>query len=142
MPTAGSDELLILYRRIKRLWASLAERSGLTMHQLMTLRLLRDSQSVSMSELTEALGITRGAVTGLIDRLEEAGLVRRRTSPEDRRLTFLELTPAGLSTMEATRAGWNAETQAWLERLPKEKRARALAALGDLIAVAETERTP
>lgn len=126
--------MLLIYRRMRRLLGTIAERNGLTMHQLMTLRLLRDRDSLSMSELTEALGITRGAVTGLIDRLEQAGLVQRRTCDADRRLTFLTLTSAGKQTMEASRAGWNAETQAWLSRVPEEKRARVLEALADLIA--------
>jgi DNA-binding MarR family transcriptional regulator len=42
--------------------------------------------------LAELTGLTTGAVTGIIDRLEEAGYVRRRNDPNDRRRTIVELT--------------------------------------------------
>jgi DNA-binding MarR family transcriptional regulator len=42
--------------------------------------------------LTELTGLTTGAVTGIIDRLEEAGYVRRTNDPKDRRRTIVEPT--------------------------------------------------
>ena len=41
-------------------------------------------------KLTELTGLTTGAVTGIIDRLEEAGYVRRTDDPKDRRRTIVE----------------------------------------------------
>src|ERR671929_1333638 len=40
--------------------------------------------------LAELTGLTTGAVTGIIDRLEEAGYVRRANDPKDRRRTIVE----------------------------------------------------
>lgn len=40
--------------------------------------------------LAELTGLTTGAVTGIIDRLEEAGYVRRTNDPKDRRRTIIE----------------------------------------------------
>jgi DNA-binding MarR family transcriptional regulator len=42
--------------------------------------------------LSELTGLTTGAVTGIIDRLEKAGYVRRVNDPKDRRRTIIELT--------------------------------------------------
>jgi DNA-binding MarR family transcriptional regulator len=42
--------------------------------------------------LAEQTGLTTGAVTGIIDRLEEAGYVRRTNDPKDRRRTLVEPT--------------------------------------------------
>jgi DNA-binding MarR family transcriptional regulator len=42
--------------------------------------------------LAELTGLTTGAVTGIIDRLEEAGYVRRTNDPKDRRRTIVEPT--------------------------------------------------
>ena len=42
--------------------------------------------------LAELTGLTRGAITGIIDRLEEAGYVRRTNDPKDRRRTIVEPT--------------------------------------------------
>jgi DNA-binding MarR family transcriptional regulator len=46
-------------------------------------------------ELAARLGVTPGTVIPLIDRLEERGYLRRVPDQADRRLTWLELTPAG-----------------------------------------------
>jgi DNA-binding MarR family transcriptional regulator len=47
------------------------------------------------SALVERLGCVRSNVTGLIDRLQEDGLVRRVDHPDDRRMLFAELTEEG-----------------------------------------------
>lgn len=43
--------------------------------------------------LAELTGLTTRAVTGIIDRLEQAGYVRRTNDPKDRRRTIVEPTP-------------------------------------------------
>ena len=48
-----------------------------------------------MGQLAEILACDASNVTGLVDRLQSRGLVRRRPSAEDRRVKVLELTPAG-----------------------------------------------
>jgi DNA-binding MarR family transcriptional regulator len=45
-------------------------------------------------DINEQLSITVGA-SKLVDRIEAAGLCRRRVNPDDRRSRFIELTPAG-----------------------------------------------
>jgi DNA-binding MarR family transcriptional regulator len=47
---------------------------------------------MSAGRLSELTGLTTGAVTGIIDRLEKAGYVRRVNDPKDRRRTIIELT--------------------------------------------------
>src|SRR5512133_3596496 len=54
------------------------------------------------STLVDQLGCVRSNVTGLIDRLQEDGLVRRVDHPEDRRMLFAELTEAGQALFTAT----------------------------------------
>lgn len=54
-----------------------------------------DERGLTFSELSRLLLVTAGNLTGIIDRLEEQGLVRRETNPEDRRETFIKLTDKG-----------------------------------------------
>jgi MarR family 2-MHQ and catechol resistance regulon transcriptional repressor len=70
---------------------------GLTGAQLRILRVLADSGSdgVKLNELSQRLCVTSGNVTGLIDRLDEAGYLARVPHPEDRRITLAVLTPSG-----------------------------------------------
>jgi MarR family transcriptional regulator, organic hydroperoxide resistance regulator len=75
-----------------------------------TLRMLNEPRT--MSEVANALQCDNSNVTGIVDSLEEKGLVRRRPSEEDRRVKLIELTAAGrrvharLSKAFATPPAW------------------------------------
>ena len=58
-------------------------------------QLERAPGGLTMGELSRRLMVTRGNVTGLIDRLVEEGLVERKPMPTDRRANIVRLTPAG-----------------------------------------------
>jgi len=75
---------------------------GLTGTQLDILRVLADSggDGVKLNDVSQRLYVTPGNVTGLIDRLEEAGYLKRAPHPEDRRVTLAILTPAGRELFE------------------------------------------
>jgi DNA-binding MarR family transcriptional regulator len=52
------------------------------------------SASVTAGALTEATGLTTGAITGILDRLERAGFVKRIKDAGDRRKVLIELVPS------------------------------------------------
>jgi len=56
-----------------------------------------------MSELSRILSIDNSTITGLVDRLEKAGLVRRDAGPNDRRTSHVYVSPEGMQ--EAEKAG-------------------------------------
>ncbi len=71
---------------------------GLTAPQFNVLNLLADrapDAGYSQRELADTLVVDRSNVTGLIDRMEAAGWVRRVDDPADRRVYRVALTPAG-----------------------------------------------
>jgi DNA-binding MarR family transcriptional regulator len=53
-----------------------------------------------MSDLADALLVSRGGATRLVARAEEDGLVRREIPPDDRRATYAVLTDAGIEAAE------------------------------------------
>ena len=61
------------------------------------LKLLRDLRNgpLTMSETANRLGVSNAAVTGMADRLEAKGLIKRVQATADRRVVCLELTPQG-----------------------------------------------
>jgi DNA-binding MarR family transcriptional regulator len=69
--------------------------SGLTVTQLRSLFLIGKQGSTNFRRLAEALGVTPSNVTGIVDRLEEQGLVSRTQNPEDRREMTLQATDKG-----------------------------------------------
>jgi DNA-binding MarR family transcriptional regulator len=74
--------------------------------------LQRSGTGLKMSELSEALMVSNGNVTGIVDRLVADGLVIRVSIKGDRRATLVRLTPKGESefgVMAVAHEGWVAE---------------------------------
>jgi DNA-binding MarR family transcriptional regulator len=74
---------------------ALAAELQLSPAQCHVLHLIEPGRPVPMGQLAETLACDASNVTGLVDRLESRGLVRRRPSAEDRRVKVLELTANG-----------------------------------------------
>ena len=63
--------------------------------QCHVLHLIEPDRPLPMRRLADTLSCDASNVTGLVDRLESRGLVRRAPSPDDRRVKVIQLTPAG-----------------------------------------------
>ena len=72
-------------------------RLGLSFAQAHALRLLDPEEPMPMSALAERLFCDASNVTGIADRLEARGLVRRQSAEGDRRVKALTLTPDGVA---------------------------------------------
>jgi DNA-binding MarR family transcriptional regulator len=69
-----------------------AERLGVNRTDLHSLNTIENAGGLTAGELAKETGLTTGAVTGVIDRLERAGYARRVPDPEDRRRVKVEVT--------------------------------------------------
>ena len=72
-----------------------AAEDGLTLAEFAILETLLHKGRLRAGELQQKVLVTSGGTTYLVDRLERRGLVRRADCPEDRRVRYVELTPAG-----------------------------------------------
>ena len=92
-PAARLDRLLRdLSTETVLLHQAIADRLGLNPTDHKCLGLLVDAgRPVTAGELATMTGLTTGAVTGVVDRLEAAGFVRRTRDPEDRRKVGIEV---------------------------------------------------
>ena len=68
---------------------------GLTPPQFDVIVTLGDTKGMPCKELSEKTLVTKGTLTGVMDRLETKGLIERVPSREDRRSVFIRLTPKG-----------------------------------------------
>jgi DNA-binding MarR family transcriptional regulator len=74
---------LIQFRNAMNEWA------GLNATDMECLRLLTQKGTATPTELAKHTGLTSGATTAMLDRLEKAGLIERRPNPNDRRGTLI-----------------------------------------------------
>jgi DNA-binding MarR family transcriptional regulator len=81
---------------------TVAIRFGLSESDVDALELLIDTGSATAGRLSDVMGLTTGAVTRVIDRLEQAGYVRRVPDPADRRRVIVEVVPEKIAAVEET----------------------------------------
>jgi DNA-binding MarR family transcriptional regulator len=99
--TEGPDPLRVWFRFIRlnrRVTAAMAGELrglGLSIPQFDALSTLTEREGLTQQDLAARLYVTKGNVSGLVDRLVEAGWVERRAIPGDRRSHALHLTQAG-----------------------------------------------
>ena len=79
----------------RRLAKEQCAKHGITATQLNALKLLQSVGDLSLSDLSKKMSATNSAITGLVDRMVEAGLVAREQSAEDRRVWKIRLTAEG-----------------------------------------------
>jgi DNA-binding MarR family transcriptional regulator len=94
---------LAQHRLLKSTDAVFSETLGITATQLGVLFILERTPGALPKEVSEALGINKSAITGLIDRMEAAKLVCRKPSEDDGRVVHLHATPDGLAKSAAAR---------------------------------------
>jgi DNA-binding MarR family transcriptional regulator len=88
----------------KRRFMAIASEFELSPPQVMALRQLDPDEPKPMSELALALRCDNSNVTGIVDRLEDRGLVERRAAAHDRRVKMLSITPRGAEIRAALAA--------------------------------------
>ena len=104
---------------------TVANRVGISSSDLECLDFLNIEGRVTAGRLAELTGLTTGAITGVVDRLEKAGLVRRQRDESDRRKVFIAIVPEALGKIgrfyeplqKAVTRDWEGYTDAELKLL-------------------------
>jgi len=94
-----SDRISVINRRLMLQSKRTLDGHGITWRdwQVLTNLLLGGETPRSPSDLASTLMVTTGAMTNVLDRLEEAGLIRRVRNPADRRSVIVEATDDGVA---------------------------------------------
>jgi DNA-binding MarR family transcriptional regulator len=109
-------------------------KAGISMTHLHILWVLEHHGEMTMSRLADMLDVSFSNATGLIDRMEERGLVERVRVPDDRRVVIVRASDEGARIRDEIEALKQDRMRSILARLAPDQLDRVLVALGDLSA--------
>ena len=139
-PDSLAAALATDFERIVGLFRSLSPASGLSMTAAATLASIERLGPQRLTLLAAREGVTQPAMTQLISRLEESGLVRREPSPDDGRVVLVVITEHGLATLAHRRSARAERLAGIIAQLSPDHRAALVAALPALDALASVPR--
>lgn len=89
-----------------------ATRTGMTDTDIQALDMLAGGNPMTAGQLADLTGLTTGAITGMLNRLEKSGYVRRERDPEDGRRVIVQLVP-GADNMRELNATFASVAKGW-----------------------------
>src|SRR6478609_2468009 len=116
------EGIIYLVTESRRLSKDEASQYGVTPTQLSVLKLLHEIGDLSLGTLSREIRAHNSTVTGIVDRMEAAGLVERARSDEDRRVWIIRLTAAGRKVAEKAKVSpWDLLRHALAELSPADQ---------------------
>lgn len=116
--------------------------SGVTVAEWVVLREMFDASATSPSAVAAATGLTRGAISKLIERLVQKDLVSREEAAGDRRFQDVGLTTAGRTLVPRLAALADQNDQEFFSQLTEAERERLVATLKKLVAANKLKQIP
>jgi DNA-binding MarR family transcriptional regulator len=126
--------LRLVSNHVSQAFAAGVAAEGVTVAEWVAMRALYGREPTAPSRLAEAMGVTRGAVTKLADRLIAKGLAVRRADPGDGRAQTLALTAKGRGLVPRLAALADRNDAAFFAALPAADRAALQRILKDIAA--------
>jgi len=127
---------------VSHAFARTLEAEGVTVAEWAVLRELYGEQAFGPSRLAERMGLTRGAISKLADRLIAKRLIRREDRDDDARAHLLALTNAGRELVPRLAALADANDAAFFDHLTWEERASLTATLKTIVERRDLKQVP
>ncbi|HXR14448.1 MAG TPA: MarR family transcriptional regulator [Solirubrobacteraceae bacterium] len=115
------DEVRRSQTAVDRYDQAVADALGVNRTDMRCLDTIEREGPVAAGRLAEATGLTSGAITTALDRLERAGFARRISDPADRRRVLVELTPSARERSHAFYAPHMAQSERVFQRYTREQ---------------------
>lgn len=123
-------------------FAARLENEGVTVAEWVILRVLYDAERIAPSLLAERIGMTKGAISKLADRLVQKGFVERDAVPDDRRAHTLALTPSGRAIVPKLAALADRNDKSFFGALTDNERAQLERLLRKIVSARELKTVP
>lgn len=127
---------------VSQAFAAKVSAKGVTVAEWVVMRTLYGSEKKSPSRIATELGMTRGAITKLADRLIDKGLVVRCASPDDGRAQTISLTAQGGKLVPELAALADANDRDFFSQLSAADRRTVLRVCKQLVADAKMTNVP
>ena len=114
-------------------------KAGVSMTHMHVMWLLQHHGDLPMSRVAELLDVSFSNATGIVDRMEERGLVERVRVPDDRRVVLVRIAPGGFEAIEKIEAVKQDRLGAILGHLDVAQLNRVARAMGDIRAAIDAE---
>jgi len=134
--------LRFISNHVSHAFARKLEQSGVTVAEWVVLREMYGESQSSPSAVAERIGMTRGGVSKLVDRLLVKNLVSRRESSGDRRYQEIVLTAAGRRLVPSLAALADQNDEEFFHPLSRQERTTLLLILKKLVQAQGLERLP
>lgn len=105
----------------------------LTPVQFAILQSIHNQPAIDQRTLARSIGLDTSTLAGVVDRLESRGLLQRNTTPEDRRVRRLTITPAGVELLTVAVPAIKRAQARMLAPLPAAERAQFMRMLRVLV---------
>ena len=129
-------------RRIVKRLAPFAREQGMTMSELMVLWKADECGSRRVTALSEDMGVPPSTLTGMLDRLVDAGWLDRDRDPEDRRAVVMKSTTKSNDLIRTIKHAGERTLEKALKKLPAETRHRLGHDLESVLECLEHEEIP
>ena len=138
-----TGEVAAALERLTRYLVRMGPRGGLSLTAAATLSALDRTGPTRLTDLAAEGGVSQPAMTQLVSRLQDTGLVVRIRDPEDGRVVLVKITDAGRAAVLERREARAARLADMLSRLDEDERAglfAALPAIGSLVRMLPEDR--
>ncbi len=147
MPVSGLEDHLGYWLRyvsnhVSAAFAYRLESRGTSVAEWVMLRELFEADGTAPSMLADRMGMTRGAITKLADRLIARALVVRREGGGDRRFQSLALTPKGRTLVPVLAAFADENDEEFFGHLSRTERARLITAMKGIVRRRALDKLP
>ena len=120
------------YQKVESVTNRHIEKLGLTPAQFDIIATLGDTAGMTCKELGQGTLITKGTLTGVLDRLEDKGLITRTRGEKDSRQIFVKLTEAGERVFNETFQPHIDFMGQYFDRMPMERQLQLQSLLKEL----------
>ena len=114
----ANDISVLMPMIARRIFMEFFQTIDLTQTQIFTVMTLYEKTPTRLTDLSNKLGVAAPTITGIVDRLEKAGYVKRIPDKEDRRVINVDLTEKGIKLAKQLRATIKNKWQGMLAKLP------------------------